>query len=173
MLIYLQMIESEEDRSKFEVVYQMYRSQMYNIALGVLANAQDAEDAVHYAFVKMAENMDRIGRPADPKTQWYLLTITKNRAIDIYRRSKAHPTVPYQDEANGVEIDYDEPNVYASCILKLPERERAVLILKHWHGFSYKEISQMLDLSYENTMKIGQRGKARLEEICKEAGIEC
>ena len=173
MLLYLQMIDSEEERSKFEVIYETYKSQMYDVAYKILGNIQDAEDAVHYAFVKIAENMDKVEKPKSAKTRWYAITIAENQAIDMYRRSKAHPTVSYQDELNGVEIDYGEPNVYASCILKLPRRERTVLILKYWHGFSYKEIAKTMNLTYENTMKIGQRAKALLEEICKEAGIEC
>ena len=55
MLIYLQMIESADDKVKFETLYQAYSDYMYRVALAILRNVQDAEDAVHYAFVKIAE----------------------------------------------------------------------------------------------------------------------
>ena len=173
MLIYLQMIESEEDRSKFEIIYKECESYMYNVAYDILHNIQDAEDAVHHAFVRIAENMNKVGDPHDPQTFWYAVTIAENRAIDMYRRNKAHPIVPYNDEVRGIQVEYDNPNELANCILKLPERERTVLILKYWHGYPYKEIADMLGISYANALKIGQRAKAHLKTICEEAEVEC
>lgn len=52
MLIYLQMIESEADKSKFEQLYLKYRSLMLRVAMRILHNEQDAEDAVHQAFCR-------------------------------------------------------------------------------------------------------------------------
>ena len=56
MLIYLQIIETDEDKSTFEQIYEAYRGLMFHAAFKVLTHEQDAEDAVHYAFVKIAEN---------------------------------------------------------------------------------------------------------------------
>ena len=60
MLIYLMMIDSPEDQSKFEKVYLTYKGPMYHTAYKVLNNE---EDAVHNAFVKIAENISKIGEP--------------------------------------------------------------------------------------------------------------
>ena len=60
MLIYLMMIDSPEDQSKFEKVYLTYKGLMYHTAFKVLNNEEDAEDAVHNAFVKIAENISKI-----------------------------------------------------------------------------------------------------------------
>lgn len=51
MLIYLQVIETEEDKSKFEDIYREYRGLMYYIAYRRLHHEQDAEDAVHHALI--------------------------------------------------------------------------------------------------------------------------
>ena len=53
MIVYLQMLETAEDRAAFEQLYLTYRSLMYRIAYGILRNQQDAEDAVHQAFLSM------------------------------------------------------------------------------------------------------------------------
>lgn len=60
MLIYLQIIETDEDKSTFEQIYEAYRGLMFHAAFKVLTHEQDAEDAVHYAFVKIAENIIKI-----------------------------------------------------------------------------------------------------------------
>lgn len=52
MLLYLQMLETPEEKSLFEQIYLEYRGLMYHVAYEILHNDQDAEDAVHQAFVK-------------------------------------------------------------------------------------------------------------------------
>ncbi|MBE6947794.1 MAG: hypothetical protein E7454_06060, partial [Ruminococcaceae bacterium] len=86
MLIYLQMIETSEEKSKFEIVYTQYKDYMYRVAFAILNNPQDAEDAVHYAFVKIAENIKKINEPVCLKTKGFIVTIVRNRAIDVYRK---------------------------------------------------------------------------------------
>ena len=53
MIIYLQMIESDEDKSKFEQLYIMYKGLMFHVAMKILKNEFDAEDAVHQAFLSL------------------------------------------------------------------------------------------------------------------------
>ena len=59
MMIYLQMIETPEEKSKFEQLYLEYRGLMFHVAYDILHNEHDAEDAVHQAFVKIAENIKK------------------------------------------------------------------------------------------------------------------
>ncbi|MBM6722656.1 hypothetical protein [Pseudoflavonifractor phocaeensis] len=50
MIVYLQMIDTPEDRSKFEQIYLEYRGLMFHVANEILHNEQDAEDTVHQAL---------------------------------------------------------------------------------------------------------------------------
>ena len=172
MLIYLQMLETPEDRTKFEILYLEYRDTMYYAAYDILGNSFDAEDAVHHAFVKIAEKIGRIEEAKSPKTRAYVVTAAINRAIDIYRAKQAHPSVPYADEVVGAPVEYRGNNQLAGCILKLPARQRQILILKYHHGYALKEIAGMLGITYANALKIEQRAKAKLKTLCEEAGIQ-
>lgn len=171
MLIYLQMIDAPEDQSKFEKIYIEYKATMYSVAFNILRNEQDAEDAVHYAFVKVAENIKKVAEAICPKTKAYVVTIVENQAIDIYRKKKKHPKIPYEQEHLGITIEYTGTNELARCLAKLSPRYREVLLLKHYHGYSSKEIAKMLGLTYSNVLKIEQRARAKLETFCKEAEI--
>lgn len=173
MLIYLQMIETPEDQSKFVILYEEYRDYMYRVAFAILHNVEDAEDAVHYAFVKIAENIKKVGEPECLKTRGYVVTIVRNRAIDIYRKKQAHPHVEYRDAFKGVQIEYDGDNRVAACILKLNERQQNVLILKHHYGYDTREIAKILGVSYRNALQIEQRAKTKLRALCEEEGIPC
>lgn len=171
MLVYLQMIETEAQRSLFEQVYYKYRNLMYSVAYDILRNEQDAEDAVHHAFVKIAENISKILDPECPKTKAYVVTIVENTAISLYRQKRRHPSVPLDDPALGIRVEYTGENELARCMARLPARYRQVLLLKHHHGYTTKEIAKMLGLTVANVSKLEQRAKAKLETLCKEAGI--
>lgn len=173
MLIYLQMIESPEERSKFVMIYEEYREYMYRVAFAILHNQEDAEDAVHYAFVKIAENIKNVDEPVCLKTRGYVVTIVRNRAIDVYRKKQAHPHAEYRDALRGVQVEYDGDNRVAACIMKLSERQRNILILKYHYGYELKEIAKMLGVTYRNALQIEQRAKNKLRALCEEEGILC
>ena len=171
MILYLEMLETQTERSKFELIYNQYKNIMYATAFSILRNEQDAEDAVHQAFVAIIKNISKISDPVCPKTKGYVVTIVENTAINLYRKKKRHSVILLQEEADGITIEYNGDNELARCIAQLPARYRQVLLLKHYHGYTVPEIAKMLSLSVANVRKIEQRAKAKLEMLCKEAQI--
>ena len=173
MLIYLQMIETSEDKSKMEIIYLKYRNYMYRVAFAILNNPQDAEDALHGAFVKLANNMHKVGDAECIKTKNFVVTIVRRTAIDIYRRKQKHPHIEYCDALQGVSVEYDGENLAAACILKLKDRQRDLMILKYYHGCDLREIADILGITYRNALQIEQRAKAKLRILCQKEGLEC
>ena len=57
MIIYLQMIESDEDKSKFEQLYIMYKGLMFHVAMKILKNEFDAEDAAYERKVRIGNTL--------------------------------------------------------------------------------------------------------------------
>ena len=82
MIIYLQMIESDEDKSKFEQLYIMYKGLMFHVAMKILKNEFDAEDAVHQAFLSLIENLKKISDVKCPKTRAYIVIITERKILE-------------------------------------------------------------------------------------------
>ena len=102
MLIYLQLIETVEEQSKFIALYSEYRELMFRVAFTFLRNTEDSEDVVHHAFVKIAENI-KIVEPVSPKTKQFVLTIVENRAKDILRMRGKHPEVMLDESVHSAE----------------------------------------------------------------------
>ena len=170
MMIYLQMIDTPEDRSKFEQLYLEYRGLMFHVANKILRNEQDAEDMVHQAFLKVSENIEKIGDPKCPKTQSYIVTIVENQSIDLYRRRQKHQVVELSDELPGISAVYEGENALAACILKLPARYREVILLRYFQGYSVKEVAAILGLSLSAASKLDQRAKNRLKDLYEKEG---
>ena len=62
MLIYLQVIETPADKSKFEELYEEYQGLAYHVAYKKINHVQDAEDVVQHVFMKIAENIKKSNR---------------------------------------------------------------------------------------------------------------
>lgn len=171
MLVYIQMIDGPEEKDKFECLYLKYRDLMFYIANKILQNQQDAEDAVHAAFLSIAENMEKISSPTCPKTKGYIVTITENKAIDLYRKKKRHPKALLLEETAGLEVSYEGSHAIAHCFARLSARDRDILMLRYRYGYTAREIAKMLNLSEANANKRIQRAKEKLEKLCKEEGL--
>lgn len=171
MIVYLQMIDSPESKSKFEKIYNTYRGLMYYVAHQILGHQQDAEDAVYAAFVKIAENIEKISDPVCPKTRSLVVIIVKNQSIDMLRSRKRHEKVELMEDMVCFLPDYEVEDSLTRCILKLPQRYQSVILLKYSHGYTLREIADMMGLSLAAATKLDQRAKKKLEKLCKEEGI--
>ena len=170
MLIYLQIIETPEDESKFTEIYNAYLGLAHHIAVARVKNEYDAWDIVHHVFMKIAENIKNI-EPVSPRTKQYIVTMVENRAIDVFRANSNHPIDPFNDELdNGFYQEIESESLLMECILKLPEQQRTVILLKYEHGYSLREIAKQLEISLAWAQKIDQRAKKKLEELYKEGG---
>ena len=169
MLVYALTIVKPADRPKLERLYLEYRSVMFRAANEILHNEHEAEDAVQQAFVKIAENLDKVPDELSNKTKAFVVTIAENTAIDRYRKLKRHGDCELCEEACGIEANSADELV--SCILKLPARYRQFILLKYYHGYSTREIAKLLGMSSAAASKTARRAKQRLEQLCKEAGL--
>ena len=171
MMVYLMTIDSQEGRSKFERLYMAYRESMYQASYSILHNEYDAEDAVHQAFLKIAEIIDIVDETLCARTKSFVILIAERKAIDLLRCIQRHPTVSLEEVEIGVTIEYDGSNQLTRCMTQLPANYRQVLLLKHAHGFSSRETARILGLTEANVIKIDQRAKKKLLALCQEEGI--
>lgn len=164
MLIYLQMIESEEDKSKFEAIYNKYRQLMFVAANRILKNQYDAEDAVHQAFVSIIDNLSKVKEVNCPETRSYVVIIAENKAIDIIRSRKRLAGEDLTETLPGMDIPLPGDNGLADALAKLPARYREVLLLRFDNGYSTKEIAKMMDMTEGSMQKLIWRAKEALRK---------
>lgn len=169
MLIYALTIVKPADRPKLERLYLEYRSVMFCAANEILHNEYEAEDAVQQAFMKIAENLDKVPDELSNKTKAFVVTIAENTAIDRYRKLKRYGDCELCEQSCGIKAESTDELV--NCILKLPARYRQFILLKYYHGYSTREIAKLLGMSSAAASKTAQRAKQRLEQLCKEAGL--
>ena len=124
MLIYLSIIETKENKSKFEQVYNKYKQIMFFVANRVLRDEYLSEDAVHQAFLRIIDNLDKIDKIDCHKTKGFIVTIVENIAIDFYRKRKRENNISFDEVEFYIRDIKNESNLIINdveeAILKLP-----------------------------------------------------
>ena len=167
LLFYVSLIESDDNKTKFEIIYEEYRNLMFYVANQILCDTKDSEDIAHDAFLKLITIIDRIDDPKCPKTKNLVVTIVERKAIDLYRRRKRRQMIPFEEETINVPSSFDPESVIerssiARAMAMLPTRYRELLLLKYDSGLSEKDISEVLSMTEDNVHKTIQRAKKRL-----------
>ena len=171
MLVYLQMIEAQSDREKFEEIHTDYRKLMLYVANEVLKNDQDAEDAVHEAFISVAKNLQKISQGRCRKTCAFVVTIVRRKAIDILRKRRRLQTSEFDEETYVPAPSMKNEGSLSSAIDTLPEKQRDVLYLHYFTGYSVREIAELLEMNPSAVYKLMERAKAALRKILEEEGL--
>ena len=171
MLLYLSALDSPKEKSAFEKLYYAYRDMLYDVAMSLLQNRSDAEDAVHQTFLYAAENMKKFSSGICPKTARYLVITVRCRARDILRQRDHCQPVDGTENMPAVQQEYPGLSPLARCIAKLPEKYRDALILRIHYGFEFREIAKMMGISEVSARKSVTRARKLLEKICIEEGI--
>lgn len=180
MLVYLEMLETPEEKLKFEQLYFLYRDKMYAVAFKILHNENDAEDIVHESFKAIIENFEKINDISCHKTWNYIVTIVKNKSFTLYQKKKHHETSAYEDWVE-VKMDFTPEKVteereiaeiLAELIRSLPFPYKEVLYLQYYNALSSEEIAKFIDKTPAHVRKISQRAKAMLKEELLKRGIQ-
>lgn len=146
---------------QFEEIVNQYQRDLVNFHYRFVGNRPEAEDLAQDTFIKAYKKFDTLKEP--DKLKSWLFQIARNTVIDFFRRNKNKPfamdsailenipeaaTVDYQSRAADMEVSKELEH----CIDRLVKEDRAIIKLLYYEGFSYKEISELLNIN-QNTLK--------------------
>ena len=84
MLIFLALIEGEENKNKFIELYEKYKNIVFAISIKIIKDYHLAEDATQITFTKIAKNIEKIVSLNDLSQKSYISTIAKKGVYVIY-----------------------------------------------------------------------------------------
>ncbi len=152
------MVECDDNKALLNELMTAYGKDVWNYAFSITRKWDLADDITQEVFIKVYRNMHAFRRDASVKT--WLLTITRNTAIDcqrsaFFRKVTLSDAVEDYGERQSVEHDAAEQwavNEMWKMVLELPKKLREVIILYAHNQLSLKEIAQVLDVT-EGTVK--------------------
>lgn len=148
---------------------------MKHIAFDILKDEQLAEDAVHNAFIKLTNYLDKIDENDCHKTKGFIVIVIRSVAKDMYRKRKReleisiNENITYcaSDDFSLTSFDVEEIVSKIEC---LPAIYKDVLILKYLQEFDNKEIASVLNIKSTTVRKRLERAKIMLAELLEKDG---
>ena len=142
-----------DDAGAFGAFYDRHASSVYGLAYRILRERSAAEDVAQEAFIALWRSRSSY-RPERGTPGAWLLTITRNRAIDAIRRGRAHLCVEFDTDR-----DHEAPErtdeqalrrveavTIGVALRTLPDAQRQVLELSYFGGLSHSEIAARVGL---------------------------
>ena len=159
------------DAEAFGRLYDVNADRVYRHIYYRVGNTQDAEDLTQEVFLKAWEAIGRYRVTASPFLAW-LMRISHNLIVDLYRRKKKHIYLsddyfaadPDAEAISSVGVDFDRRQL-RQAILQLPGNQQQVILMRFIEGYSYAEIASSLGKS-EGAIRVLQfRALKRLRSI--------
>lgn len=129
-----------------------YSDGLYRFVLKNLKDEAMASDIIQDTFEKLWMKLEEVN---GMKVKSYLFTSAYHTMIDYIRREKRYMDVdPVQMfESSGGDQYSDLGEILERAVQNLPEDQKAVIMLRDYEGYSYREISEITGLS-ESQVKV-------------------
>ena len=151
-------------------LYDMYADNVYKLAYSFIGSAADAEDIVQTVFLRLLQKNVKI---VPDKEKSYLLKMTANACKDFLKSPKYKNVVPFEDTLEKYPDEHFSENEQElmNHLEKLPYKNRIVIHLFYYEGYSVREISKMLGISASAVTMRLTRGRNQLKESILKEGL--
>lgn len=163
------------DRAAFAVLVERYQRRGLVVALRLLGNRADAEDAVQHAFLRLYESRASYN-PRWRFNTWFYRILT-NTCIDWLRR--ARPIAPLDgqefpagDTPERALVRREQDALLEAALAAVPVEARIVLTLYYGDERTYQEIGAIRGISVNTVKTHLRRGRAALRKALRASGIE-
>ncbi len=166
---------------EFLGLVEKYQSQIYQHALYLLGNQEDAEDITQETFIKAWEHCAKL-RPKTVRS--WLLKCAQNLCFNLLKRHKFQVSLTEGDETElealmHTNTDSSNPSPdeivikqelkeFVRCaISKLPPDMRVIIIMKELDGMSFKEIAKVTKQPEGTVKSTAFRARKKLRELLR------
>src|SRR5438552_2781259 len=165
------------DLAAFEALYDRHASTLYALLLRILGNAEDAQEVLQEAFVKVWTSARMFDAVRGSEVAW-LISIARSRGIDRLRSRKIRSDrendagreisihSSFVEKTTGADraIVSQQQTAVRGALGDLPEAQRIALELAYFEGMSQSEIAQRLSEPLGTIKTRMQLGMKKLRE---------
>ena len=159
----------------FETLVRKYEKPIFNVALRILKDRDDAMDVAQTVFVKAYEKLESFDEKREFFSWIYRIAINESinaskrmRRQDEYESGVTAALPATQEEQRSAEVLSEE---IERAIEVLTLDYRMVIVLRHFHDFSYQEMAEILDIPEKTVKSRLFTARQQLKEILTARGI--
>ncbi|MEE9415629.1 MAG: RNA polymerase sigma factor [Acidimicrobiales bacterium] len=156
---------SPTDPQRLAALFEAHVDTVFGFLLARSGSRQVAEEVSADTFAEAAR-MFSVGRGDQIERGW-LLDVARKRLVDYWRRCERHRLrlerfLQFQPGAAAVESSDGQGPGVVEALETLPDRQRAVLMLRYLDGYSVSEVAEALEISYQATESLLARSRKSL-----------
>lgn len=175
MIAFLDLLDTDEEKSKFIQLYDKYHDLLMWIAMDKLKNHHLAEEVVQEVFLYVAKNFNKIGDVNSRQTKGYLSRVVEGLSINKYNKEKkvinlsadkeeyttySHDDDMFFDNLEIIDLKY--------AVSKLSDESQNYLYFTYVYGYTSNEIAEMYNISPELIRKKIQFAKRDIRKYFEE-----
>jgi RNA polymerase sigma-70 factor (ECF subfamily) len=142
---------------------KLYADGLYRFMLKSTRQVEDARDLVQSSFEKLWEHRSEVNAV---KSKSYLFTIAYHKMIDMNRKNSRlefRETLPDQAESR-TGANPRLKDILEKALGRLNERQRSLVLLKDYEGYSYEEIAEITGLNITQVKVTLHRARLQLKD---------
>jgi len=170
----------EGDQMEFTTLMDLYQNMVYNTALGIVQNEEDADDITQEVFEQVYISIGSFKGESKLSTWLYKITISKSLDhLKKKKRKKRFGVVQSLFGGSDVEkyspVEFNHPGVQLeqkeragelfAAINQLPDKQKIAFILHKVEGQSYQEVAEIMNKSLYAVEALMSRAKANLKTL--------
>lgn len=172
------------DADAFEQIIIKYEKKIFGLIYNMLRNENEIEDVAQEVFIKVYKNLDKFN--GDSSLYTWIYKIATNLCLDQIKKRKEVIYIDEKLQLDDGEVEIQIPSdeklqdeIYEqkelkqkleSCIDKLPEKQKVMIVLRDIKGLSYDEIAEILDLKLGTVKSQINRARLKLKELLEKDG---
>ena len=149
-----------------------YQKPLFNVALRMLDNPQDAEDVTQTVFFNAFLKL----RSYDPRYKFFswVYRMTVNESLNVLKSRKQTttlddaPEIPVREDTVSPDDATELQRRVGNALMSLNPDDRAVMVLRHFVFFSYEEIADVLEIPVKTVKSRLFTARERLRLILRE-----
>ena len=162
----------------FDIIVDRYQARLLGFCRQMIGSTEDAEDVLQEVFVNAYKAMIADNREINLRP--WLYRIARNRSLNHLRKPKADcqesmdmvPMVAAGSTAEKVH-NREEFRQLLKDVTKLPESQRAALLLREIDALSYEEIAEAMDATVPSVKSLLVRARISLAEASQARMLTC
>lgn len=165
---------SRKDRRKFAPLYNHYQSHVLNFFKYRVSDNHSAEELTSMTFEKILNGLDNYQWQGIPFSAW-IFRIARNTLIDHYRKAeklkknsqldKNHLEISDQETPATIFEEESSETVLYKIVNELPSREREIIFMKFFDGYTNRLIADLSGLTETNVGTIIYRALRKMREM--------
>lgn len=156
-------------RQAYAELIGRYEASVRAVAVRILHNVHDAQDAAQETFIKAYEKLPTLRRPE--KFAPWLMKIARRAALDLVRKQNRQPKMQTLDGCETASRDgqLDETSqALLAAVMKLPEQEKRAILLHHFDRHPVRDVAELTGRSVGTVTKQLSRAYNRLRKTIPE-----